>query len=71
MTNASRYPVRFLIPEAGHLLVRFLVLVQPFQLWLSAETGVPSSGTSEYLWHDGTAVWTEDRMTRVLVSHST
>ena len=68
MTNASRYPARFLLPEVGRLLVRFLVLVQPFRVWLAAETGVPSSSGSEYLWHDGTALWTENRMTAVLRS---
>ncbi|KAF2416677.1 hypothetical protein EJ08DRAFT_600361, partial [Tothia fuscella] len=30
ITNASRYPVRFLLPEVGQLLARFLILIQPF-----------------------------------------
>ncbi|KAK3061704.1 hypothetical protein LTS18_005618, partial [Coniosporium uncinatum] len=41
MTNASRYPVRFLFPEVGSLLVRYLILVQPFRAWLREETGSP------------------------------
>ena len=48
MTSSSRFPVRFIFPEAGQLLVQYLVLVQPFQVWLSGETSSPSP-VSEYL----------------------
>jgi len=48
MTNASRYPVRFLFPEVGSLLVRYLILVQPFRTWLREETSTLDD-TTEYL----------------------
>jgi hypothetical protein len=70
MTNSSRFPVRFLLHQVERLLLQYLILIQPFRTWLSAETGVPKC-VSEYLWHDGSAVWTEDRMTSVLLAHST
>ncbi|KAK3080346.1 hypothetical protein LTS18_002268, partial [Coniosporium uncinatum] len=69
-TNASRYPVRFLLPEAGRLLVRYLILVQPFKTWLREETSTPVN-TAEYLWHDGDGVWSEDKLTRVFLSRTT
>ncbi|KAF1980589.1 hypothetical protein K402DRAFT_312414, partial [Aulographum hederae CBS 113979] len=34
MTNASRFPVRVLLPEAGRLLVQFLILIHSFRAWL-------------------------------------
>jgi hypothetical protein len=69
LTNKSRFPVRFALPEVAELLIQYLVLIQPFRIWLSAETGQPGC-VSEYLWHDGKAIWTEDKMTRVLIAHS-
>nr|POE59393.1 hypothetical protein CFP56_24662 [Quercus suber] len=57
MTNSSRFPVRFILPE-------------PFWTWLATETG-QSQGVSEYLWHNGTAIWTEDKITQVMLAHST
>jgi hypothetical protein len=35
ITNTGRYPVRALLPEAGALLVQYLVLIIPFRKWLS------------------------------------
>ena len=70
MTNSSRFPVRFLLHQVEELLLQYLILILPFRIWLSAETGVPEC-VSEYLWHNGNAVWTEDKMTSVLVAHST
>lgn len=67
--HASRYPVRFLLPEAGRLLVQFLVLVQPFRRWLSRETHIPDRVT-EYLWSDSKGVWSDDRMTRLIKRNS-
>jgi len=49
MSNASRWPVRFLLPAVGELLVRYLVLVQPFRIWLKEEVSIPED-VSEYLW---------------------
>ena len=49
--------------------MQYLVLIQPFRTWLSEETGQPEC-VSEYLWHDGRAIWTDDRMTKVLLAHS-
>jgi len=41
MSNASRWPVSFLLPAVGELLVRYLVLVQPFRIWLKEEVNIP------------------------------
>lgn len=41
ISNASRWPVRFLLPAVGELLVRYLVLVQPFCIWLKEEVSIP------------------------------
>jgi hypothetical protein len=68
-THASRYPVRFLLPEAGELLVRYLTLVQPFRRWLSQDTQIPERVT-EYLWSGSNSVWSEDRMTRLIQRNS-
>jgi Orsellinic acid/F9775 biosynthesis cluster protein D/DEAD/DEAH box helicase/Helicase conserved C-terminal domain len=68
-THGSRYPVRFLLPEVGELLVQFLVLVQPFRRWLSQETHIPARVT-EYLWSDSKGVWKDDRMTRLVKRNS-
>ena len=70
MTNSSRFPVRFLLHQVAELLLQYLILIQPFRTWLSAETGVPKC-VSDYLWHNGSAVWTEDKMTSILLAHST
>lgn len=69
LTNASRFPVRVLLPEVGRLFMRFVLLVQPFRAWLSHDTNIPEQ-ISEYLWTEGKDVWTEDRMTRVFGSRS-
>lgn len=68
-THSSRFPVRFVLPRVATLLVRFLVLVQPFRQWLSRETGRPAS-VSPYLWHDGAEVWKDDQVTDVLRSRT-
>ena len=67
MTNAGRYPVRALLPEAGALLVQYLVLIIPFRKWLSNQTK-GSTPISEYLWSNDAGIWTKDRMTRVFRS---
>lgn len=63
-SHASRYPVRFLLPEVAQLLVQFLVLVMPLRLVFSRHTHHPEQ-VSEYLWHDGTAIWTGAHITRI------
>jgi len=35
--HASRFPVRFLLPEVGRLMVQFLVLIQPMRRFICAE----------------------------------
>ena len=70
MTNSSRFPARFMLAKVAELLLQYLILVQPLRIWFSVETGLPKY-VSEYLWHNGSAIWTEDRMTRVLLAHST
>jgi hypothetical protein len=69
MINASRFPVRVMMPKVGELLVRYLVLVQSFRSWLAYDTKIPEE-VSEYLWADGAKVWVEDRMTRAFSSRS-
>jgi hypothetical protein len=32
MSNASHWPVHFLLPAVSKLLIRYLVLVQPFRI---------------------------------------
>lgn len=68
-TNASRWPVRFLLPEVGELLIRYLILIQPFRRWLCSEVSIPAA-VLEYLRSSGKKTWPEDRMTRVLQSQS-
>jgi hypothetical protein len=70
MTNAGRYPVRALLPEAGALLAQYLVLIIPFRKWLLSQTK-GSTPVSEYLWSNKAGIWTKDRMTRVFRSVST
>jgi superfamily II DNA helicase RecQ len=69
LTNAARFPVRAFLPEAGVLLIQYLVLVIPFRKWLLNRTK-GSSPISEYLWSNAAGVWPESRMTRVLESVS-
>ena len=69
LTNASRWPARFLLPEVGALLIRYLILVQPFRRWLKASVGIPDE-VSEYLWSAGNSPWTDQKMTDILVSDS-
>ena len=70
-SNASRWPVRFLLPSVGELLVQFLVMVQPFRRWLKEEVSIPREVT-EYLWaqSDSSQPWRGDKMTRVLLRES-
>lgn len=63
-THASRYPVRFLLPEMGQLLVQYLVLVLPLRRLLAAEVQIPAN-VSEYLFHDGDKVWTAETLTKI------
>lgn len=65
-SNASRWPVRFLLPEVAHLLVQYLAIIQPFREYLHAKAQVPPA-TSEYIFSAGKAPWHEDTMTRVIV----
>lgn len=70
-TNASRWPVRFMLPAVGELLVQFLVMVPPFRRWLKEEVAIPKEVT-EYLWAKGDSnqPWDGDKMTRVLLRES-
>jgi hypothetical protein len=66
-SNASRWPVRYLLPEVAQLVVQFLALVQPFRDFLHGEA--PGSGdVSPYLWSRNFNPWKEDAMTRVVVA---
>ncbi|KAF9882608.1 hypothetical protein FE257_005966 [Aspergillus nanangensis] len=65
-SNASRWPVRFLLPEVGQLVVQYLTIIQPFREFLHAQTQVPVD-LSNYLFSAGKTPWHEDIMTRVVV----
>lgn len=67
--HASRYPVRFLLPKLGTLLVQYLVIVQPLRIWLSAEVQIPPR-VSEYLWSDSNGIWNEQKITRIMKTMS-
>ncbi|OJD23078.1 hypothetical protein ACJ73_05575 [Blastomyces percursus] len=66
-TNASRWPVRFLLPEAAQLVAQYLVMIQPFREFLHAQAQVPVA-VPEYLFSGGRAPWTDDAMTRAIVN---
>lgn len=65
MLNASRYPVRFLLPTVGRLLARFLILIQPVRAYFHQEVRIPET-VSDYLWHDGQEPWCDDRLSDLL-----
>jgi superfamily II DNA helicase RecQ len=65
-TNASRWPVRFLLPEVAQLVTQYLAIIQPFREFLQQETQIPVA-ISDYLWSRGTGPWVDDAMTRVVV----
>ena len=66
-TNASRWPVRFLLPEVAQLLVKYLAIIQPFREFLHRKTDIPEA-LSEYLFSAGKAPWREDQMTKIIVN---
>ena len=68
-TNASRWPVRFLLPEVAQLLLQYLVLITPFRRWLQEEVMIPDD-VSEYLWSSGREIWSENKMSNILKSES-
>ena len=68
-TNASRWPVRVLLPEVAQLLAQYLVVVVPFLRFLSVEVRVPEE-VSPYLWSHGKEVWSSNKMSQVLKSGS-
>ena len=68
-TNASRWPVRFLLPEVAQLLLQYLMLITPFRRWLQEEVMIPDH-VSEYLWSSGREIWSENKMSNVLKSES-
>lgn len=61
-THASRFPVRFLFPDVGQLMVQYLVLILPMRRLLSKAVGIPLT-VSEYLWHDGSKLWSAKKIT--------
>ena len=48
MTNVFCWPVHFLLPMIGQLLVHYLVLVQLFCIWLKTEV-IISENVFKYL----------------------
>ena len=69
LTTASRYPARFLLEEVADLLLRFLVLIQPFRIFASHQIKVPAH-VSEYLFSSGPKLWPDEKMTLVLQESS-
>jgi len=61
-THASRSPVRFIFPEVAQLLVQYLVIVQPFRIWLSQQCHIPET-VGDYLFNRGAKTWSEKHMT--------
>ena len=61
--------MRFLLPEVGELMVQYMVLILSFRIWLKEEVLILED-MSEYLWSQGKDMWTEDKITRVLVSET-
>jgi hypothetical protein len=68
-TNASKYPVRLLMPDVGELLVQFLTITLKFRRWLSGETSIPER-INEALFSRGAEIWTEERMTQIVQLHT-
>lgn len=68
-THASRFPVRFLLPEVGMLLMQFIVLIQPVRRLFCEAVCIPSQ-VSEYLWHNGSQIWTEAHLLQLAQSAS-
>lgn len=69
MSNASRWPVRFLLPEVAQLVAQFLILVQPFRRSLQRHTAIPEA-VSDYLWSRGREPWHPDRVTETVIETS-
>ena len=68
-TNASRWPVRFLLPEVGQLVLQYLAIVVPFRRFLSKEVQNPEE-VSEYLFSRGSRVWQPAAMSQAMVRES-
>jgi superfamily II DNA helicase RecQ len=66
-SNASRWPVRFLLPEAARLVTSYLAIVQPFREFLHSRTQIPEA-LSEYLFSARKTPWPEDRMTKIVAN---
>ena len=67
LTNASKWPARFLLPEVASLTVQFLALVIPFCRWLRHSSGQKGE-VSEYLWSRKDDPWPKDHLTAVIAS---
>lgn len=66
-SNASRWPVRFLLPEVAQLVTKYLAIIQPFREFLHHKSQIPEA-LSEYLFSAGKTPWKEDRMTKIVVN---
>ena len=73
-TNASQWPARFLLPKVGALVVRFLVVIQPFRQWLLQEAArehprsVQEPQIGDYFWSRHGRPWTADHLTDMIVA---
>jgi hypothetical protein len=65
-SNASRWPARFLLPEAAQLVTQYLAIILPFRKFYQDK--VPDTGAvSEFFWSRKFRPWTEDPMSRVVI----
>jgi hypothetical protein len=65
-SNATRWPVRYLLPEVAQLVTQYLTLVQPFRKFLHCKA--PGSGAvSDLLWSRGPEPWEDDALTQIVV----
>ena len=67
MTNVSHWSVHFLLLMIEQLLIHYLILIQPFHIWLKAEV-IISENVFKYLWSLEMKIWTENWMTKMLTS---
>ena len=68
-THASRSPVRFVFPDLAQMLVQYLVLVQPFRIYLSRQCNIPEE-VGDYFFNHGARSWPERRITAALTRWS-
>ncbi|CAO3695068.1 unnamed protein product [Umbelopsis ramanniana] len=65
-SDATRWPIRYVLLEVAQLATQYLVLVQPFRSFLHCKA--PGSGAvSDHLWSRGHDPWEGDAVTRIVI----